>query len=195
MNSHELAQQLHSGDPEAYGFIISSFSELIIKRLRKFGLRRSEARDIWSDCLLKLWATHCENYDPNRGPVLNWLLTVACNLAIDRIRANRHARFVALVEAENLEDPNSIEAKYSGPWDRELVERAIPSLKKDDQTVVNLRYGHDLTYAEISQILGESPAAVGMNVHRAVRRLRTQVERTNNAPGRGNHQSRAPNSS
>jgi len=53
-NSHELAKELHSGNPDAYGFIICSFAELIIRRLRKFGFRRSEAKDIWSDCLLKL---------------------------------------------------------------------------------------------------------------------------------------------
>lgn len=195
-NSHGLAKQLHSGDPEAYGFVVCSFAKLIIAYLTSLGFSRQDAEEIGGDCFLKLWNTRCASYNPDRAPFVNWLLTVACNAAIDRLKTNKHARSVALAEAENLEDPNSIEAKYSGPWDYELVERAIPSLKQNDQTVINLRYGYDLSYAEMSQILGKSPRAVGMNVRRAVQRLRTQVERTTtNAQRRRNYRSRTPDSS
>lgn len=196
LNSHELAKQLQSGDQEAYGFVIRSFASLIIAHLASLGFSRQDAEEICGDCLLKLWATLCESYDPDRGPFVNWVLTIADNLAIDRLRANKHARSVALAEAKHLEDSNSIEAKYSGPWDWELVERAIPTLKEYDQTAINLKYGYDLTYAEMSQVLGKSPAAVGTSVRRAVQKLKTQVERiTNDAPGRRNHRSRTPDSS
>jgi RNA polymerase sigma-70 factor (ECF subfamily) len=195
-NSHELAEQLHSGAPEAYEFVVCSFAKFIIANLTSIGFSRQDAEEVAGDCFLKLWDTRCESYNPDRGPFVNWLLRVACNVAIDRLKTNKHARSVALAEAEYLEDPNSIEAKYSGPWDYELVERAIPSLKQNYQTVINLRYGYDLTHAEMSQILGKSPAAVGMTVRRAVQRLRTQVERTtNDAQRRRNYRARGPDSS
>src|SRR3954470_15684533 len=102
-NSYVLAKQLHSGNPEAYEFVVCSFAELIIRRLRKYGFRRNEAIDICSDCLLKLWETRCKGYRPEKGPFTRWLLTVALNLALERLKSNREVRLVALAEAERLE--------------------------------------------------------------------------------------------
>ena len=140
------------------------------------GFSPQDARDFWGDCLLKLWTTECETYDPNRACLRSWLYAVVQNLVNDRLRKCKNVLLVSLKEAEGVPDKTS-DRKESGTWDWELIEKAKPSLSDSDQEVLELRYGQELTYAEMSTILGTSQVAAGMRVTRAVRRLRDEVER------------------
>jgi RNA polymerase sigma-70 factor, ECF subfamily len=192
----ELASLLHAGDSDAYAIVINAVGEVIIDHLMGLGFGREDAEEISGDCFLKLWATRCNSYDPRRSAFVPWVLTIARHLAIDRIRRSQSVRFVALTEAEDTADPNPIDKKYSGRYDYELVEHALSSLENNHQDVIDLRFGHDLTYAEISEILGKSSPAVCMDLRRAINRLRIEVERLNrDDTRRRNHQSRSPDSS
>jgi RNA polymerase sigma-70 factor (ECF subfamily) len=185
---HELAKRLHAGDVDAYEFVIASYGRLIIWYLIKLDVPPAEATDLWSDIKLKLWETRCKSYDPNLSSFGTWLRTIAFNLAIDRVRRNQCVKCAALDEARHLLEPKAVDEKYSGKWDLELVERAIESLDRSDQDVINLKYGYGLTYDEMSQIFNSSPAAAGMRVTRAVQKLRSTIEGLNNNGPRGPNQ-------
>jgi RNA polymerase sigma-70 factor (ECF subfamily) len=172
----QLATLLRAGDEGTYEFVIQHLAKVVIQRLVRLGFSYEDAKDICGDCLLKLWATIRETYYPNRAALLSWLLTVAGNLAIDQIRARKDARFLALYEAKDIPAKNG-DGKESGAWDWELIEQAITLLRESDQDLIELKYGQGLTYAEIAEMHGTSPAAAGMSVTRAVRRLQKKIER------------------
>lgn len=173
---HELAERLRARDEAAYGFVIESYSRRLIRYLTNLGVPYDDALDILGDCILKLWNTSCETYDPTLSSFWIWLRKVVRNLVIDRARRNQRSKFVDLGEARHLLHPKAVDEKYSGKSDWELVEKALRSLDASDQEAINLKYGHELTYDEISQIFNSSRAAAGMRVTRAVRRLRSTIE-------------------
>jgi RNA polymerase sigma-70 factor (ECF subfamily) len=187
INFHELAKRLHAGDVDAYEFVIASYGKLIIRYLTNLGVSYDDAKDILSDCTLKLWETRCETYDPTLSSFLTWLRAFVRNLVIDRSRKNQHAKFVGLYEARHLLHPKAVDQKYSGKFDWELVEKALESLETSDQEVINLKYRYGLTYDEMSEIFDTSPAAAGMRVTRAVQRLRSTIKGLKtNGPRRSN---------
>lgn len=51
---------------------------------------RALAEDVAQDAFLRAWRA-AASYDPRRGSVLTWLLTITRNLAIDTVRARRSA--------------------------------------------------------------------------------------------------------
>src|SRR5882762_7498127 len=93
---HQLAKRLRAGDVDAYEFVITSYGRLIIWYLIELGVPSDEANDISQDCILKLWKTGCESYDPTLSSFWIWLRKVLRNLVIDRARRNQHAKFEAL---------------------------------------------------------------------------------------------------
>ena len=192
---HRLAIRLKSADEDAFDYIVRAYTRPVIAYLTNRSFSFEDARDIWSDCQLKLWESLCAGYDPDRSPFPSWLLAVVRNLAKDRLRKKRNARLVALAEAEKVPTPNSIDQRWSGKWDLELVENAVSTLSDDDQQVLALRQ-QGYTNNEIARILNTSVAAVGMRITRAVKRLQTKVGTLNaHEPRRKQYRSRSPDSS
>ena len=83
-----LLAGLATGDPEAAAAFVRRFQR------RVFGLaftivgEARAAEDVAQEAFLRAWR-HAGAYDPRRGTVLTWLLTITRNLAIDSVRVRR----------------------------------------------------------------------------------------------------------
>jgi RNA polymerase sigma factor (sigma-70 family) len=114
---------------------------------------------------LRAWS----RFDPRRASERTWLLSIAHNLLIDHARRDRSA----------LTDPideRSTEA-LAGPEERiggspELLE-ALSQLSQRERELLALRFGGDLTGAEIARITGLSLANVQQITSRSLRTLRS----------------------
>jgi RNA polymerase sigma-70 factor (ECF subfamily) len=87
-----LVAGLAAGDPDAASAFVRRFQR------RVFGLARTivpddrAAEDVAQEAFLRAWR-HSAAYDPRRGSVVGWLLTITRNLAIDAVRVRRPASF------------------------------------------------------------------------------------------------------
>jgi RNA polymerase sigma-70 factor (ECF subfamily) len=83
-----LVAGLATGDQEAATAFVRRFQR------RVFGLARTivpddrAAEDIAQEAFVRAWK-HASAYDPRRGSVVGWLLTITRNLAIDAVRVRR----------------------------------------------------------------------------------------------------------
>ena len=113
---------------------------------------------------LRAWS----RYDPARSSVATWLLRIATNLLVDhhRRRAQREIPGDADVSAVTVAGP---EERFTGS--PELLE-ALTKLSEREREVIALRYGGDLTGAQVAEVLGLSVANVQQINSRALRRLR-----------------------
>jgi RNA polymerase sigma-70 factor (ECF subfamily) len=114
---------------------------------------------------LRAWG----RFDPRRASEQTWLLSIATNLVIDHRRRDR----TVLVEA--IDDRWL--APSAGPEERALgspeLAGALAELTEREREVLALRFGGDLTGAEIAGVLGLSLANVQQITSRALRKLRT----------------------
>jgi RNA polymerase sigma-70 factor (ECF subfamily) len=146
---------------------------------RVYGLARSVVRDVQlaedvsQEAFLRAWR-HATAYDPRRGAVLPWLLTITRNAAIDHVRARR-------VRPEVPVDllPEILRAIEPGPGDqavtgddsrRTLV--ALRGLPDPQRRAVLFATYAGFTAAEVSEIEGIPLGTAKTRIRTGLARLR-----------------------
>jgi len=113
-------------------------------------------------------------FDPRR-PFRPWLLRIVANAAKNEIRSNtRHRRLaerahILRIEPAEPDDP-AVQAE-----ERDLLRAALARLSADDRLVLGLRWFEEMSEAEMAVVIGVRPGTVKSRLHRALRRLRTEL--------------------
>lgn len=129
---------------------------------------RADADDI-TGAVFERAVRYQNSFDPGKGTVLAWLIGIARN----EIHAHRQAPSAA--EPDDHIDERSIDR------DDETVERltlwgAVARLDGPDRELIALRYGADLSSRQIAKVLGRRTNAVEVALHRALKRLRAELD-------------------
>src|SRR5262245_52470875 len=90
-----LLQRIVARDPSALAELYDRHGRLLFSLILRIVRNRAEAEEILQEVFVRVW-TRAESYDPRLGGPTPWLVRVARNCAIDRLRASRtrdgHAR-------------------------------------------------------------------------------------------------------
>jgi RNA polymerase sigma-70 factor (ECF subfamily) len=134
-----------------------------------------EAEDLAQEALVRA-IQRITQFDPGRGDLDGWLWRIVVNAARDagRISARRLALLERLRSTPSQADAvETLALKRLS--DRELLD-AVRQLPKRERAVIALRYGADLDYSSVGRLLGLSVGAATMATHRALAKLRIQLE-------------------
>jgi RNA polymerase sigma factor (sigma-70 family) len=111
-----------------------------------------------------------ESYDPARGTPLTWLFGITRHCVDDAARDRRRRTVFEQSEPVSNED---IEATAI---QKLTVAAAIERLDERARNLLALRYGADLSARQIGAVLGMKTNAVEVALHRALSRLRADIE-------------------
>jgi len=144
-------------------------------RLATFILRDpSEAEDAVHDAALAAWRHRAELRDPARADA--WFQRILVNGCRDRLRAKGRRRVatvgVDLSRVDSARSPDVADRVVAG----RTIDDAVVRLDPDDQVLVALRFGLDLTVPAIADALGIREGTVKSRLHRALGRLRSELE-------------------
>lgn len=131
--------------PPAYG--------LALRVVRDRGL----AQDVTQEVLIDVWRL-APRFDPARGSVLTWVLTMAHRRSVDRVRreqsqadrAERAARSASVTHA----DHDVVVGDLERAWDAALVRRGLQSLTGLQREAIELAYFSGYTHTEVASVLG-----------------------------------------
>jgi RNA polymerase sigma-70 factor (ECF subfamily) len=150
---------------------------------RVFGLAYSMtgdtgvAEDVSQEAMLRAWK-HAPVFDPRRGSVASWVLTITRNLAIDALRLRRAVPtdpddFAAAALRSNEHDPE--DAVRRGDV-RDLVRGGLAALPPEQQRAVVLAAVYGRTALEISESEGIPLGTAKTRIRTALIRLRAAIE-------------------
>ena len=133
---------------------------------------RETAEDIVQETFLTAWR-QAAVYSQERGRVRGWLLSIARNRAIDRLRRTRNVRQIDEV-SDSLVDQRSanLEQAIDEKARRERLRQALAVLSADQREAVELAYYGGLTHQEISQRTGAPLGTVKGRMRLAMEKLR-----------------------
>ena len=155
LSDEALLAGLGAGDRHAAAAFVRRFER------RVYGLALSVlgdaalAEDVAQEALTRAWR-HAQAYDPRRGTVVTWLLTITRNLAIDALRLHRPdpvppANLVDLSSASSERGP--AEAAIAAEETRG-VRAAVAELPLDQRRALVLSAFYGRTAREIAELEG-----------------------------------------
>jgi len=159
----ELVTAALAGDTTAFAALVQrnrARVEAVVERMVG-----EDAEDLVQEALLRAYLGLSQLRDPARFSA--WLCGIAVNLAKMRLRRRR-------LETHLIAEPSIDE----GFEDRELlrlVREAVDVLPAGQREVVLMHYIDDLSCDEIAALLGSSPGAVRVRLHRARQQLREEL--------------------
>jgi len=108
-----------------------------------------------------------------------WLFTIARHRAVDagRSRARRPDVPLALTEAEQQPAPLDVAELALEAISTQSVLAMLRTLPRDHAEIIMLRVVAGLEAADVARIVGKTPGAVRVTVHRALRKLAELAER------------------
>ncbi|MDV5145076.1 ECF RNA polymerase sigma factor SigK [Streptomyces sp. SBC-4] len=168
-----LMDKVAQGDREAFTGVFRAISEPVFGMVRRILRDRSMSEEVAQEVLVEVWRT-APRYDPEKGSVLSWALTLAHRRAVDRVRSEeaasaREAR-VALLDRESAFDHVVEEVEWH--QERDAVRRCLRGLSEPQRRSVTLAYYEGMTYREVAAYLAEPLGTVKSRMRQGLMRLR-----------------------
>lgn len=167
------------GRQEALAALYDETSPMLNGLLRRMLERQEDAEEILLDVYLKAWK-NASAYSDKRGSVQAWLVIMARNAAIDRIRQHRAQPRVVGLAAEDGIDPespdDSPETLTADGQRRRRIRAVIAQLPPEQRQAVELAFFGGLTHFELAERLGEPLGTVKSRIRMGLIRLRTLLE-------------------
>ena len=157
-DSHSLEELYHRTRTAVYGLVLSYLKH------------PQDAEDVTQDAFVRIWDT-AASYRP-QGKPMAWLLTVARNLALMRLRERGKTQELTDEEWSAL----PARAPDVTTEDRHVLRAALSLLSEQERQVVMLHAVTGLKHREIAQLLELPLATVLSKYRRALKKLNLLLE-------------------
>jgi len=161
-------------NPEALAALYDDTSRFLYGLALQILRDRADAEEVILDVYQHVW-NHSHLYDETRGSVWNWLAVVTRNRSIDRLRQSNNRRVrEAPFECgpERGVAPENLILKE----ERQLVRRAMDTLRPDQREAIELAFFGGLTHVEVAERLGAPLGTIKTRIRAGLRRLREALE-------------------
>jgi len=177
-NDGHLVQAALGGDASAFDHLVHRYTGMVYSLgLVRLGHDAGSAEELTQEVFLRAWLHLDRLSQPEAFPA--WLAQITRNLAADWVRRER--RTSGLVQMLSIDD-NKLklpDAAAPGPRDsastseaRQQVLTALRKMPVEDQELIMLHYGEDLSQSEIARQLNVKPSTIMRRLQRAMVRLR-----------------------
>jgi RNA polymerase sigma-70 factor (ECF subfamily) len=167
------------GHQDALAQLYDGTSAMINGLLVRILQHPQDAEEVLLDVYMKAWK-YASGYSEKRGSVQAWLLIMARNAAIDRIRARRAQPGTLALEPDKFPEPAAPGAtpeEESVLGERRMrVQQVLRELPPEQREALVLAFFAGLTHAELAAKLGEPLGTIKSRIRMGLVRLRGLLE-------------------
>lgn len=185
-NETELLEQSRKGNAEAFSTLVNQYDRNIYRLAMNITGNREDAEDVLQESFLKAY-TNLGRFQGN-SRFYTWLVRIAVNEALMKLRKRRSDRSVSLDEPITTDD-NQVMPREIEDWDddpekryartelQHILNEAIESLEPQFRMVVVLRDVELLSTEETAELLDLSVPAVKSRLLRGRLKLRERLNK------------------
>ena len=154
-----LLQRVAARDTAALAELYDRHSRLLFGLILRIVRDRAEAEEILQEAFVRIW-TRAETYDAQLGGPLPWMIRLARNFAIDRLRARRSraaitnaqpasdVREAGEMAASNIQSPEMVVVDAER---RRALTDALAGLPTEQRQLIEAAFFEGYTHAELAR--------------------------------------------
>ena len=175
-----LLRRMAEGDEQALGVLYDRWNAIVHGVVARMLRQPDDVEDVVEEAFWQAWR-QASRFDPTRGAVQTWLLTIARSRALDRVRSLRRRREEPIegddgqaVTQQTAEGDPALDAESSER--RSIVVAALADLPREQREALELGYFSGLSQTEIAERTGQPLGTVKTRMRLAMQKLRSQLQ-------------------
>ncbi|PKZ63875.1 RNA polymerase subunit sigma [Gordonia terrae] len=170
----ELLAAAATGDRTAFSALYDRTSSRIYGLAFRVVRDRQYAEEIVQEAYLQYWQK-ADEYQPGRGSVITWMMTIAHRRAVDRVRSEElQQQRMSQYGAVSVETPRNIPLEVVVQTDEARTLRTcLGTLTELQRSCIEMSYFGGLTYPEVARHTDTPLPTIKSRIRDGLRRLRT----------------------
>jgi RNA polymerase sigma factor (sigma-70 family) len=170
----ELVMLLQQRNNQAFTYLYDNYSNALYGIVKQIVADKESANDVLQEVFINIWRK-IESYDISKGRLFTWMLNIARNASIDKIRSKSYQNDLknqALPEDVSTLGSQTVKMKS----DDIGLKKVLGKLKEEQRTLIELSYYQGFTHEEISKGLNIPLGTVKTRIRTALLQLRSMIE-------------------
>ncbi len=174
-----LLLRIAGGDVAAFENLYDRHAGLIFSLAVRILRNEAEAEDALQEICLMIWE-RAGLFDARLGRPVSWLITLARNKAIDRLRrSHRKAEVLAAAASDSAvlgSEPRDASRSMIQDEAAGTVRTVLAGLPPEQRVAIELAYFNGLTQAEIADVMKEPLGTIKARIRRGMLQMRDALE-------------------
>lgn len=170
----DLLVRSAAGDQQSFASLYDETSSLVYSLAMRMLSNVEDAEEVTLDVYNQAWRI-AKTFDPSRGTVTAWLMTMARTRALDKLRARSSRQKNIDPMPEHYDAPSAgdnPEDQSATAEQRRIVLAALNQLPADQRRALELAYFQGMSHAELAAALGEPLGTVKTRIRLGMMKLR-----------------------
>jgi RNA polymerase sigma-70 factor (ECF subfamily) len=144
----ELMKRVAAQDQSAFRALYQQYGKMVYSLAYRILQNATLAEEVTQDTFLKVWQQRTR-WDPEKGMLRNWLLTIAHFTAIDRLRKERRQPNLHPDSIEDMEE--MLSSRSDSRWQEGTALRMLlTQLPTEQAALIDLAFFRGMTHSEIA---------------------------------------------
>jgi RNA polymerase sigma-70 factor (ECF subfamily) len=171
LTEEELVLALKNREKIAVEALYDMYSSSLYGVISRIIIDTATAEDVLQETFVKIWHSF-GSYSTEKGRLFTWMVNIARNLAIDKIRSKDYKNQNKNQELEN--NVTFIDEQRNTVYKPELmgIKELVQTLKPDQKTILELVYFKGYTHVEAADELGIPLGTIKTRLRMAIQQLR-----------------------
>ncbi|RKR85520.1 RNA polymerase sigma-70 factor (ECF subfamily) [Mucilaginibacter gracilis] len=172
LTEEDLVVALGNRDKIAIEALYDMYSSSLLGVISRIVVDTAVAEDVLQETFIKIWNSF-QSYSAEKGRLFTWMVNIARNLSIDKVRSKD---FKNQSKNQELEiNVTFIDEQRNTVYKPELlgVKELVEKLKPEQKLILDLVYFKGYTHTEASEELGVPLGTVKTRLRMAIIQLRT----------------------
>ena len=173
-SEQDLVVMLNEQSNNAFNYLYDHYSGAIYTIINQIVQEKETANDVLQEVFVNIWRK-IDTYDPAKGRLFTWMLNIARNAAIDKVRSRAYKdnqKNQPISENVNAGPNLSAEAGVNDVG----LRKVLMTLSEEYRRLIDLSYFQGFTHEEIAKMLGIPLGTVKTRIRTAISQLRTMIK-------------------